>query len=95
MKQVNVDCLKRLFHLTGSYEDLIEFLLQEKIIDQDYLVNLSHEKDKVRELCHTLFLASKQEKLQLLQFDWVVLPVERIRLKLVTDMQTKEYTHNF
>lgn len=95
MKQVHIDCMKRLFKLTGCYEDVVQFLLEEKIIDQETLVHLSLETDKIKELTHLLFRASKQEKLQLLQFDWEILPVERIRVKLVTDMNTKEYVHNF
>ncbi len=95
MKQAHIECMKRLCTLTGCYDDMVNFLLEDKVITKEALVELNLEHDKVRQLCHILFDASKTEKIQLLAFDWVVLPVERISLKIVTDMGTKEYTHNF
>ena len=95
MKQKHIDCLKRLFKLTGCYEDMVQYLIDEKIVTLDDVVTMSLEQDKEKELCDALFIASRREKIQLLQFDWVVLPVERLRVKLVTEMSTKEFTYNF
>lgn len=95
MKQVHVDCLKRLCKMSGCYAEIVQFLLDEKIIDQPTLIQLGMEYDKETSLCEILFKSSKQEKIQLLDFEWSILPVERIRLKIVTDMSTVEYTHNY
>lgn len=95
MKQAHIDCLKRLCKRSECYGDIIHFLLDEKIINEATLTSLNLEQDKVSHLCHILFAANKEDKIQLLDFHWTLLPVERIRVKIVTDMNTREYTHNF
>jgi hypothetical protein len=42
------------------------------------------------------YIASmKGNKLQLLEFEWIFLPVERIKITIITDRNTGEFTYNF
>lgn len=95
MKQRHVDCLKRLLELTASQQELIDFLKQEKLMTVDEEAEMKLEVDKVYYLCGLLFKYSKEEKLQLLSFEWVMLPKERVRLRMVTDRRTKEISYHY
>lgn len=95
MKQKHIECLNRLFSLSGCKQELVQFMLDEKLMSKEDATTMKLEKDQTKFICVKLFEASKQEKIQLLQFEWVMLPIERVRLKIVTDMHTKEYAHNF
>ncbi len=95
MKQKHVDMLARLMKLTNCQEDLVDFMKHEKLITGGEIGELLMEHDKAKYICKLLFEAQSNEKLQLLSFDWVVLPVERLRLKLVTDMSTKEFVYHY
>lgn len=95
MKQKHVDCLKRLLHLTSSHQELIDFLKSEKLMTIEEEAEMKLEVDREHYLCSLLFKYSKEEKLQLLSFEWIMLPDERIRLRMVTDMRTKEISYHF
>lgn len=90
-----LDCLKRMFKLTHCYNDLVDFLLEEKLINDSQLTNLKLELDKAKFLYELIKKAEKDDKILLFSFDWVVLPVERIRIRLITERNTKELTHQY
>ena len=48
MKEKEIDCLVRLFKLTDCYSELVDFLIDEKILDDSGLANLKLELDKPR-----------------------------------------------
>lgn len=90
-----LDCLKRMFKLTHCYNDLVDFLLEEKLINDSQLTNLKLELDKAKFLYELIKKAEKDDKILLFSFDWVVLPVERIRIRLITERNTKELTYQY
>ena len=95
MKQCHVDCLARLNKLINFYDDLIEFLLQQKIITSEQHKSFYLEREKDKHLCEILFTAVRDDFIQLLTFDWVLLPDERIQIKVITDRDTKEYVYKW
>ena len=87
-----VDCLKRLQELSPIYEELLAFLLQENLLSKEEMkaIKSSPEQNK---LIHTkLMTLSNEHKLQLLEFEWTILPVERLRINIVTDRGFREFT---
>ena len=75
--KVEIDCITRLFKLTECYNELVDYLIEEKILLESDLTNLKLELNKSKSLHEILKQAEKEDKLLLLSFDWVLLPVER------------------
>ena len=90
-----IDCITRLFKLTECYSELVEYLIEEKILLEGELTNLKLELNKPKFLHAILKQAEKEDKLLLLSFDWVLLPVERIRIRLITERSNKELTYKY
>lgn len=86
-----IECLKRLQALTPVYEELIQFLDQEYLLSKEELKVIKNSPDQGRLLHAKLILLSEERKLQLLEFEWVILPTERIKINLVTDRGFKEF----
>ncbi len=94
-KEREIECIARLFKMADSYGELVEFLVEEKIMTNEVLANLKLELDKPRFLHTFLKQEEKDDKLLLLSFDWVVLPIERIRIRLVTERNSKEFAYRY
>lgn len=86
------ECLKRLQELSPVYEELIQFLLQEYLISKEELKVIKNSPDQGKLLQARLALLSEERKLQLLEFEWTILPTERIRINVVTDRGFKEFS---
>ena len=83
-----VKCMNRLFELLQCKNEIIEFLLKEKLVDveeKDHIV-LSHVSGHAGKLFSILDNAMKEDKVQLLDFEWSILPKETLSLTIVTNM---------
>ena len=89
------ECLARLFKLTNCYADLVDFLVGEKILSEAQVLELKLELNKPKALLALMKKAEKDEKILLLAFDWILLPVERLRLRLVTERNSKEFAYQY
>lgn len=86
-----VECLKRLQQLSPVYEELVSFFLQEKLITQEELRVMRESPEQARMLQAKLAILSSEQKIQLLEYEWAILPVERIKLNIVTDRGHREF----
>ncbi len=86
-----VECLKRLQQLSPVYEEMVAFLLQEFLLSREELKVIKSSPDQGKLLQAKLALLSEERKLQLLEFEWTILPTERIRINIVTDRGFKEF----
>lgn len=87
-----VECLKRLQELTSTFEELAQFLVQEYLLSKDELKTIRNSPEQSRLLQAKLAQLKNDRKLQLLEFEWTILPVERICITLVTDSGHREFT---
>lgn len=87
-----VECLKRLQQLSPVYEELVAYLLQEHLLSKEELKAFKISPDQGRLLQAKLASLSEDRKIQLLEYEWTLLPVERIKINLVTDTGFKEWT---
>jgi hypothetical protein len=79
--------------LSPIYEELFAFLLQEYLISKEELKAMkSSPSTEARLLQVKLATLSEERKIQLLEFEWTILPTERIRIFIVTDRGFKEFT---
>lgn len=86
-----VECLKRMQSLTPMFEELIAFLLQEFLLSKEELKTIKVSPEQARMLQAKLATLSDERLLQLLEYEWTLLPTERIRINIVTDRGFKEF----
>lgn len=89
-----VECLTRLQELTGQLEDILTFLKLENLIDDNQIKTVKLSSDHPKEVRAILQDLKVRQKLQLLQYEWSVLPVENITVSVITDRNQKEFTYN-
>lgn len=87
-----IECLKRLQELSPVYEELIQFFVQEYLLSNEELKVIKNSPDQGKQLYSKLILLSEARQLQLLEFEWVLLPNERIKINVVTDRGFKEFS---
>ncbi len=73
------------------FEELIAFLLQEFLLSKEELKAIKVSPEQARMLQAKLATLSDERVLQLLEYEWTLLPTERIRINIVTDRGFKEF----
>lgn len=86
-----IECLKRLQELSPVYEELIAFFVQEYLLDKEELKKIRSSPDQGKLLQAKMASLSEERKVQLLEYEWSILPVERIKISIVTDRGFKEF----
>lgn len=86
-----VECLNRLQDMTGQLEDILGFLKQENLVDDNQLRSVKLSADHPKEVRNILQELKSKQKIQLLQYTWSVLPVENISIMIITDRNQKEF----
>jgi hypothetical protein len=89
-----INCLKRLQDHTGGLNDILQFLSDEQLMAGPEVQKI-RVGDLPKNLVTVLAKLSAEGKLQLLEYEWIVLPVERIKIFILTDRSSKEFTYNF
>lgn len=87
-----IECLQRLHELTPIFNDLLEFLKRAELISKEELKAIRLAPNQAKELQAYLALLSSSKKIQLLEYEWSILPVERIRVTIVTDSEHQEFS---
>lgn len=90
-----IECLARLLAANGSLDDIIDFLIEEKIMDASELPYYRREVSKPKYIWNLLNVAKQKESIMLLDYEWQVLPVERIKITVVTNRNSKNFTYNY
>lgn len=89
-----IQCLNRLQETTGQLEDILAFLKLENLVDDNQIKSVKLSSDHPKEIRGILQDLKVRQKLQLLQYEWSVLPVENITITLITDRNQKEFSFN-
>jgi hypothetical protein len=95
-KEIEIECLDKLLMGYGYYADLINFLMEDKLMTPADATALKKEGSNITKFLYDLLKRlQSDEKLMLLHFEWEMLPEERIRLTLVSNNRSKEFKHNY
>lgn len=89
-----IDCLTRLHTATGQLTDILLYLKQEGIINDNEIRSVHTSANHPKEVRLMLKNLQAAGKLQLLEYTWSVLPVENIRVFIVCDRSQKEFVYN-
>lgn len=88
-----IECLKRLIRL-GHHHDLVQWLVEYKILTLDELKANSRSEQSTSELIYfALNKACKEEKILLLDYEWTILPKEYIKILIVTEKESQTFNY--
>jgi hypothetical protein len=90
-----IQCLQRLDELVACHDEMLEFLQSENLLSREEGRAIRSSADVAKVIHTKLAELSSAQKLQLLEYSWEVLPVERIKITIVTDRMSKEFSYGF
>lgn len=92
---IQIRCLARLFQLTTCQYDILDFLLEEKLITTDHILSIKNSDPKLisSHIYATLETLKAEDRIQLVDYVWNLLPVESICVTIVSDSSKKEFTY--
>ncbi len=93
MSQTKIQCIERYAALVGDYGDLVDFMLEEKIMHDSQIAEFKKETQKALYLWK-LLAGERDKKIMLLDFEWSLLPVERLKITIVTERTSKSFGFN-
>ena len=90
-----IDFFIKMFTVLKNREEILEFLSDEKIIPRTQIqdVLLSNHNTHAGQLASILDNAVKEEQLQLVDYEWSILPVEKMCLTIVSNSTKKEFRY--
>ena len=94
IKSNQILCLQRLQDTTGQLVDILEFLKQELLVDDAQMKSVKQGADHAKEIQSILKDLQARNKLQLLEYEWNILPVENILITIITERNQREFTYN-
>lgn len=95
MKQTKLQFIERLLKLSHCTDEMMQFLVNDKLLNDQEVQAIRNAVDQPRLILSTLEGLKKQDKLLLLDFEWLLLPVERLKLTLITEREKREFVYNF
>src|SRR5688500_4941067 len=91
-----IEFLDRLFKQLKCRQEILDFLKSEKLVNDDLVQRILHDNHQT----HSTTIASlmeqlqKEDKLQLVSYEWTVLPTELLKLTLVTPLCKREWVYS-
>ena len=89
-----IECLKRLQEMTSQLDDIMLFLRTEGLIEDNHIRIAKNSPDTAKEVQLLLHDLQKRGQLQMLEFEWTLLPVENICVHIITDRNQREFVFN-
>jgi len=93
-KQNEVECIQRLISVGMMVEEWMDFLLEEKLMVVEDIPSFRLEKDKASYIYGLIKTAKDSDRVLLFDFEWAILPIERIKITVVTPRNSKEFVYN-
>ena len=92
-----VEFFHKLFKLLQCRQDILEYLAEEKVIPEVAVQDILHQQHQTHasQIATILENALKEERLQLVSYEWNVLPNEQLCLTIVSDNNKKEFKYGF
>jgi hypothetical protein len=90
-----IEFLNRLFELLGCRTDILVWLKEEKLMSDDAVQTLLNENHATHaaKLASILAELQKADKLQLVDYEWTILPNELMKLTAVSRNTKKEWVY--
>jgi len=88
-----IECIARLLEKNHSYDEIAEWLVINKFTNKIALDNLTRDKERAEFIYNVLKQRQLDEDIQLLYFEWNILPQETIKITCVTNKEEKFFTY--
>ncbi len=88
-----IECLQRLNSLTPVFEEITQWLLLDFLISPEEVKTFRNSPETIKMLYHKLLELNSSRVLQLFEMEWSLLPVELIKISLVTQRGQKEISY--
>jgi hypothetical protein len=92
MKVRELDCVKRMLE-KEMYYDILNWMLESKLIKQEQIIRTDRLQERAEFLYRYLKQLEKDDTLQLVDFEWHLLPIEFIKLTCVGETEEKVFTY--
>jgi hypothetical protein len=89
-----IECLARLNTLRSSSDEILDFLLLEEMVSVAQINSIKNSAEPHKDMHSLLCSLVLNKKLQLLEYEWTVLPLETIKILIVTEKSVREFTFN-
>lgn len=91
-----IEFMNRLFETAKCKFDLLSYLKNEKLISDDKMQRMlnEHHTQHVSLIISLLNELSSEDKLQLVSYEWTILPNEMLKLSLVSQNSNKEFVYS-
>lgn len=89
-----IECLTRLQQMTEGLDAIMLFLKEEKLITDGQIKESKTSPNYPKAMHAVITTLHAAEKFQLLEYEWSLLPVERIKITIVTDRAQREFTYD-
>ena len=93
MLNKKIECILRLLKKEESYVDIVNWLIELKIVILQDAKSQTRDQEKAEFLYYSFKKGVESEKIQLLDYEWTVLPLEQIKITCVTEREKKEFTY--
>jgi hypothetical protein len=89
----NIEFLTKFQELTHQLDEVLFFLKQESLITDTQIKSVKSSPDHAKEVYKLLSQLKADGKFQLMEFTWTILPVQYLKIYLITDRNSKEFTY--
>ncbi len=93
MTQTEKHCFNRLVEHGSLFQEIRDFMLDEGMLIKADLPLIAASTTKPKYLTAKLDEAKENGKIQLISFEWSLLPVEKINLIIVTARSNKTFNY--
>jgi hypothetical protein len=76
--------------------ELLDYLREEKLITdvQLHMFRTEHYSEYALSMANILFALSRTDDVQLVDYEWTILPFERLKLTIVTNKRSKTFEYS-
>lgn len=87
-----IECIRRLIKKNNSYREICDWLLERNLAEELEVNSYSRDQERAEFIHKKLEEADKNKKFLLLDFEWTVLPLEQIKITIVTEKEQVEFS---
>jgi sulfur carrier protein ThiS len=91
-----IEFLDRMFKVLHCRNDILEHLKLQKLITDDVMQGILHDAHQTHStrIAGLLDELASTDKVQLVSYEWTILPKELMKLTIVTDSDKKEFVYS-
>lgn len=93
-KKQEIECLKRLFDIGPYLDEIVDFLILEGLMGKGDIPSLRASSDEAKYVQAIIQKSRDSGALLMSDFEWQILPYERIKIYFVTSRMQKEILYN-